>query len=102
VLRLARAEGLLNVPLCRHGSGRAVILCSDGAARSENAHSDAIQDRSFFHTSHYCLLEAGLGADPCGLPGAAAGAAFWATSFTRTSWPSSSESAGLTTIQSES
>src|SRR5207237_9694638 len=93
----AFAPWLANFPFTGHGSRRALVFRAHGAARGEKKDNNAIQDSNMLSTSHYYLLEPCAGA--CGFAGDDA-APFMAISCTRTSWPSSSESAGLRAIQS--
>src|SRR5438445_7956855 len=96
ILWRAFAPGLGDVPFRRHGNGCALVLRPDRATGREDEDSKPAQSSEMLRTQHYCFLDPCAGA-PC-WPGPEP--AFIAISFTRTSWPSSRESAGLRTIQS--
>src|SRR5579859_230895 len=103
IVRRAFAKGSGDVPVRGDGSGGALILWADGATGEEQ--SERQESRDFCETTTQCaapdfapdFAPGFAGAGGCEL----AGAGFCGISFTLTGSPSSSESAGLRTIQSD-
>ena len=93
----ALAPGFRDVPFCGHRRRGAPVIRPHGAAAEDGTNSKPGQGGESPGALHYCFLAPGAGlACGAGWPGA------WLTviSLTWTSWPSSRESAGFSTIQS--
>src|SRR5260370_3636297 len=91
------APGFVNVPLCGHRCRGALVFWPNGATTNEDTNAKPDQGTELPVAIHYCFLAPGAG---FGCAAGWLGPRFVATSLTRTSCPSSSESAGFSTIQS--
>src|SRR5256886_305784 len=97
VFRSAFAPRLGDIPFRWHGSRGALVFRPHRAAAEEGTNGKPGQGGGLPGAFHYCFLapEAGFGRAAGWL-----GSLSSAISLTRTSWPSSRESAGFNTIQS--
>src|SRR5271168_343588 len=107
VLWITLTPGFRDVPLCGSRRGGAHILWANGTTREKQNHAGCGQKcEAEFPLHHYCFapgapfVVGALGCAGAACAGAPAAPAC-AICLTRTSWPSSSESAGFRTIQSE-
>src|SRR5216684_8250869 len=91
------APGFGNVPLCGHRCRGALVFWPNGATTNEDTNAKPDQGTELPVAIHYCFLAPGAG---FGCAAGWLGPRFVATSLTRTSCPSSRESAGFSTIQS--
>src|SRR6267143_5139115 len=97
IFRGTRAPGLRDVPFCGHGRRGTLVLWPHSATANERTNSKPGQGGKLPEAFHYCFLTPGAG---FGCAAGWLGAWFSAISLTWTSWPSSRESAGFSTIQS--
>src|SRR5207302_1034395 len=93
------APWLRHVPFCRHGRRGTLVLGPHRATNNEDSKSEPDKGGELPGALHYCFLVP-CAAFGCGAGWVGGGGWFKAISLTRTSWPSSRESAGFSTIQS--
>src|SRR5580704_6702627 len=103
VLWIALPPGLRDVPLRRGGCAGALVLGPDRASREKQEAACGQKMQEEFFLEHYRFAPGApfvFGALGWGCGAEAPAASACATCLTRTSWPSSRESAGFSTIQS--
>src|SRR5216684_273329 len=91
------APGFGNVPLCGHRCRGTLVSWPNGATTNDDTNAKPDQGTELPVAIHYCFLAPGAG---FGCAAGWLGPRFVVTSLTRTSCPSSRESAGFSTIQS--